>query len=120
MEILDARQDLMEEAASLLVLKPFLLNDVVEKLTARHELHDQKKLSVRFNYLIKLNDVGVSNDFENLNFTHDTGNIGLIFNFILFQYFHRNLFICQHMSPKAHLTKGTLSNCVTYRKTHII
>jgi hypothetical protein len=24
------------------------------------------------------------------------------------------------MCPKAHLTKGTLSNCATYRKTHII
>lgn len=119
-EIFNARQDLVEEAASLLVLKPFFLNDVVEKLPARHKFHNQKKLSVRFNYLVKLNDVGVPHNFEDLNFAHDTGNVGLILNFILFQYFYRYLFICQHMSTKAYLAKRTLSNRATYQKKHII
>jgi len=115
-KIFNARQDLVEEAASLLVLKPFFLNDVVEKFPTRHKFHNQKKLSIRFNYLVKLNDVGVPHNFEDFNFAHDTGNVGLILNFILFQYFYRYLFICQHMSTMAYLAKRTLSNRTTYQK----
>lgn len=115
-EIFNARQDLMEEAASLLVLKPFFLNDIVEKFPARHKFHYQKKLSIRFNYLVKLNNVGVPHNFEDLNFTHDTSYVGLILNFILFQYFYRYLFICQHMSAKAYLAKRTLPDRATYQK----
>lgn len=54
-------------------------------------LHDQVKLGLCFDDFIKLNDVRMSNNLQDMNFSGDTLNIINIFNFGLFKDFDCNL-----------------------------
>lgn len=83
-QVLDSRQDLLEKATRFFVLEPLLFYDVVEKFATRHELHYEKQLPRSFNDLVELDDVGVPDNLEDLDFSHDSGDVGLVFNFIFF------------------------------------
>lgn len=50
-DVFDARNNLLKELAGLLLLQLFALHDVLEELTPRCILHNEKQLSRGFNYL---------------------------------------------------------------------
>lgn len=51
MNILNAANYLLEHFAGLLLLHPFLTDDVVEKLASLHVLHHKKEMPGSFDYL---------------------------------------------------------------------
>ena len=69
MEVLDPRKYLLKELAGLLVLQAFLFDYVVEELPSTGVLHYQEQLATRFYYLVQLYHIGVTNNFQNMNFS---------------------------------------------------
>jgi hypothetical protein len=72
----------MEETACFLVLQLFLRDDVIKQLSTRYILHYQEQLSSSFDNLIQLNDVRMSDNLQDLDFTHHPLDVCLIFDFI--------------------------------------
>jgi hypothetical protein len=87
----------MEESTRFFILQSLLFNDIIEQFTTRHKLHDQEQLPRRFNYLVQLHDVGMSDYFEYLNFTHDSCYVSLLFDLVLLKYFYCYFFLGQHV-----------------------
>jgi hypothetical protein len=54
----------------------------------------------------------MSDNFKDLYFTHNTRDVGLVFDFIFFKYFNGYFFICKHMGSFTHFAKGSLSDGV--------
>ena len=92
MDVLDTGDELKVELACLLLRKPCVLDYVVEEFTTVTIFHDHVELFFGFNNFIKLDDIGVSYLFEDLDFPSDSLNILLIMNFILFKNFNCHLF----------------------------
>lgn len=61
------------------------LDDVVEKLPSLHVLHDEKKLFGGLDDLIKLNDAGMADEFQDVDFAGDSLDVGNIDDFLLLQ-----------------------------------
>jgi hypothetical protein len=66
-------------------------DNVVEKLTATHVLHDQKKLFWRLNDFEELNDVWVSHHFQDFNLAANTLYVRLFNDLSLFEDFNGDL-----------------------------
>ena len=78
--VFDTRNDLLEEFTCSGLVYLLVLNDVVEEFASRSELHDQVQLLGRLDYLVKLHQVRVLDDFQNMNLTRDTLYISHINN----------------------------------------
>ena len=128
--IFDARYQLEVEFASLFFGKSGVPHDVVEKLTTVAVLHDHVKLFFRFNDLVKLNYVGVSDFLENFDFSGDTLDIFLIMNLVLLENFDGHLkkhkfkysydlstylLSSQSVLPKLYLSKCSLTKMFSYK-----
>ena len=100
----------MEKATGLFVRQTLFLNYVVKKLTARNILHNKKQLSASFNYFVKLNNIWMSYDLYNLNFSHYARNVCLLFYLVFFKYFYRYFFLGVHMGTQSDFSEGALSN----------
>lgn len=99
----------MQKSAGFLILNSFFFNDVVEQFATWSVFHNKKQLSASFNNLVELDYVRMPNDFENLNFTHHPGNIGLLLDFVFLENFDRNLFLGDLVNAHPNLPKSTLS-----------
>lgn len=64
-------------------------------------------------YLVKLNDVWVSHDLEDVDFSSYALNVGLIFNLVLLQYFDGDLLTSYQVRTESHFSKGALSEWST-------
>lgn len=95
MKVLDACENLMEEPACFTVLKTLFLDDVIKEFTTRRVLHDEEELLGSLDYLIKLDNIRVTNDFQYLNFTHYSVDVCLVVDFFFFQYFDGDLLLCE-------------------------
>ena len=91
MEILNTADDLLEEFARLSFLKLLFLDNIIEELTPRHKLHDQEELLRRLNDFKELDDVWVSDHFQDLNFSRHALHICISDDFALFKNFDSNL-----------------------------
>ena len=87
MNVLDAVYELMKHFPGFLFVDTFIFNDVVEKLALLHKLHNQKQLFGGLNDLIQLDEIWMSNKFENMNFACDSFDVGDFADFIFFQEF---------------------------------
>lgn len=59
LQVFDTFDDLLEKDASHILVELSALNDVVKELTSGCELHDKEELVGCFDYVVKLNDVGM-------------------------------------------------------------
>jgi hypothetical protein len=75
---------LLKDLASLLLIHTLLANDIVEELSSLHVLHDQKQVFGSFDDLIKLNDVGMADQFEDVYFSGHSLHVCYIHYPILF------------------------------------
>lgn len=57
--VLNTREQLLKEAASLFLLDALMLHDVVEELATRGVLHDEVELLLSFDDLVEVDDVRV-------------------------------------------------------------
>ena len=90
-DVLNSRDDLLEEAAGRLLVHLLVLDDVVEEFATRGKLHDQVQLFGRLDDFVELDDVRVLHDFQNVDFTRNTLYIGNVDDLALFEYFDGNL-----------------------------
>ena len=67
-DILDPTYYLIKHFACLIFLHFPLFNDVIEELTTLNVLHDYEQLFGSLNNFVKLDDIGMPNDIENVNF----------------------------------------------------
>ena len=98
----------MQKSAGFLVLHSLFFDDVVEKFATWSVLHDEKQLPAGFNDLVELDDVRVSDNLENLNFSHDSRNICLLLDFVLLKNLYGHLFMSDLVNSQSHFTKSTL------------
>ena len=94
-EILNATDDLLEELASLGLLQFLLLDDVVEKLTSADKLHDQEELFRGLDDFKELDDIGVPDKLQNIDFSGDALDISIAGDLTLLQYFDGYLYTLQ-------------------------
>jgi|DEB0MinimDraft_12_1074336.scaffolds.fasta_scaffold13959_1 hypothetical protein len=80
MDIVDARDKLLEVLACLLLFQSLVLNDDIEQLASADKLHDQVEVLLSFDDLIYLYNVRVMELFEDLDFTADPLDVLLVFD----------------------------------------
>ena len=97
-EVLDAADDLLEEFAGFGLLELLLLHDVVEELAPAHELHYQKQLLRRLNDFEQLDDVGMPDELQYVNFASHSLHVSISRDFALFEDFDRHLGKQKHYS----------------------
>jgi hypothetical protein len=61
-------------------------------------------------YFVELDDVGVSQYFEDADLASHSFDIGLLHNFVLLQGFNGNFFVGEDMHPEPDLPEGALAN----------
>lgn len=81
-QILHTTNNLVEELERLGLFDALVLHDVVEELASISVLHDQVKLLGRLDDLVKLNDIWVSNHFQNMDFPRHSLNVIYILNLV--------------------------------------
>jgi len=91
MQVLNTTDDLLEELARLHLLKFLFLYNVVEQFTTTGILGDKEKLFGGFDDLEELDDVGVADTLQNIDFAGDSLHISLLHNLLLLQYFDSHL-----------------------------
>ena len=97
MDILDAGDELVEHFSCFSFRDSLVLDDVIEELALFHELHDQKELFRCFDDFVKLDYMGVPDQFQDMNLPTNPLNIGHLTYFTLFQDFDGNLLLCRLM-----------------------
>ena len=112
-EILDTSDDLMEELASLRLLHSLVGHDIVKQLSTLSVLHDKVQLFRSLDDLVKLDNIWMSDHFQDVNLTSNSLNVMHILYLILFKNFYCNFFSGQIMNPKFDFSKSALSDCFT-------
>jgi len=110
MDLLQARYDLMEEAACLWLGHTSLRYDVVEQLAAARILHDKVKLAPCLDDLIKLHYVWVPDKFENVYLSGHTLYICHLYDALFLENFNGDALTGKNVSSKLDLSKRTLAN----------
>lgn len=71
----EGRYELLEEPARLFLFQLILRSDVAEELAIAAVLHDEEETIGCFNDFVELDDVWVSNDFQDVQLTGDSLHI---------------------------------------------
>ena len=75
MHVLNARNNLLVKLASFLLFKFCVLHYVIEKLPSTRVFHDEVELLGGLDDLIELNDVGVTNHFQDVDLPRHPLNV---------------------------------------------
>lgn len=110
MYIFDSWNDLLKKFACLFFWNARFFYNIIKQFSTTCELHDQVKLTWRLYDLIELDNVRVSDQFKNVNFTSDSLNIRHVAYAALFKYFDCHTFLSELMCAFSHFTKSALSN----------
>ena len=87
----------MKEPASLRLLDPLVLHYEIKKLTPTRILHDQVQLLRSLYYFIQLNDMRMSDEFEDVDLSGYTFNITDILDLLFLKDLNSNLLPSQVM-----------------------
>lgn len=74
--------------------------------------HDQKESIFSFYDFIKLNDMGMPHNPENMNLARHSLNIIHVVNLPFVKYFDGNLLACKNVISLFDFAKGTLTQCL--------
>ncbi len=92
--VFDTGEDLLKELASLFLFQASVCDYVIEEFSPRGVLHDQVQLFRGLNDLIKLDDIRVTNELEDMNFASHTLHIWNVCNTVFLKDFYSNFFSC--------------------------
>ena len=84
-QVLDAANYLLEELTGLGLLELLLFDDVIEQLATTNVLHDKEQLLGRLDNLKELDDVGMSNHLEDIDFPRHSQDVCVLDDFALLQ-----------------------------------
>ena len=110
--VLYAGDDLLEEPGCLLLLQTFSVDDVVEQLPALCILHDEVQLLGGLDDFVELDQVGMPNDFQNVDLPSHSFNVGHVGYFLLFEYFDGHLFACEDVGAFLYLPEGAFPDVI--------
>ena len=71
-------------------------------------------MSRRFDNLVQLDHVGVSDYLQNVDFASDPLHVAFVFDLLLLENFDGNLFSSDEVSSKTHFAKRALTKGATY------
>lgn len=111
MNIFYSANDLLKHLASFSFAHSFLAYNIIKKLTTLHELHHQKEMFRCFYYFVQLNDVRVTNEFQDMNLPRDSLDICNINNSIFFKDFDGHFLSSWHMGGKLDFAERTFAEC---------
>ena len=109
MQVLDASDELPEELAGLMLLQPFLFHYHLEELPLGHVFHDQEKLLWSLDDLVELDDVGMPDLLQDVDFASDSLDIGHVGNATLLQHLHSHALASDRVDAQLHLPKSALA-----------
>ena len=66
----------------------FALNDIIKQLSTLHVLHDKKKLFGGLDYLVQLDYAWVADQFQDMDLSTDSLDIGYIDHFLFLKDFY--------------------------------
>ena len=81
MKMFNSIDKLFKKLASLGLLESFLFENELKKFSFWDILHDEKELFGRFNNLVELDDIGMSDLFEDVYLSGDSFNICDVIDF---------------------------------------
>ena len=90
-ELLDARDDLVQELGGLHLPEALAVHNVLKQLASAQILHHQAELALHVNYLIQLHDVRVLDYLEDVDLPCDPLHIARVRYLVLFEDLYCNL-----------------------------
>ncbi len=101
MQVSDSTDHLLEVLAGFVFLNFVFLYDVIEEFALFDVLHDQEKVARGLNdlrwwkkYLVQLDDTGVADEFEDVDFSGYSFDVGHVDDFFLDEDFDGYFFAC--------------------------
>jgi len=113
MNLLQAGNNLMEEAACLQFWHSPLSYNVVKQLSTTCILHNKIKLTARLNYFIQLNNVRVPDELQNMHLTSNPLYICNFNNPLFLKDLDSDTLAGQDVRAKLDFAKRALSNCLS-------
>ena len=83
--------------------------DIVEQLSSAAVLHDKEKVFGSLDNLIKLDEIGVANQFEYVYLSGDSFNVRDVYNFLFFKNFDCHFLPCGFVNSQFDLPESSLS-----------
>ena len=108
--VFDTSEYLLKELASLFLFQTSVCDYVIEKFTPRSVLHDEVQLFRGLDDLIKLDDIRMTNELQDVDLASDSFHIWNVRDTVFLKDFYRDLFSCEMMGAKFDLPKSPLSN----------
>ena len=109
-KIFYSSNDLVKEFEGLRLLNTLVLDDVVEELASIRILHDKIELLWRLNDFVQLDDIGMANHLQNMDFSCNSLNIIDILDLVFFENFDRHSFTGELMHSKFDLAECAFSD----------
>lgn len=104
----------MEHASCFGFVDAFAVDDMVEELPLFHELHDEEQLFGGFDDLVELDDVGVPDQFQDVDLPRDPFHVGHLRNLALFEYFDGYALIGGLVECGLDLSEGALADGLAF------
>lgn len=109
-QILNARDDLVEELAGLGLFDPLVFNNEIKELAARSIFHYQIELLGSLNDLVQLDDVGMADHLEDVDFASHSFDVVYVLNLVFLENFDCNFLASQIVDAKFHFAKSAFAN----------
>lgn len=125
-QVIDTIDDLVKKSACLSLCQSllssrvlFFISDVIEQFTATAVLHDQKQVFWGLDYFVELDQVRMTDQFQNVDLPADSFNVADVCDLLFLQYLYCHFLLRQFMDCQFYLAEGSLTQCLFYLSTKI-
>ena len=109
MQVFDAADNLFKRFACFILVHPLFVDNIVEQLSFFHVVNDQKQVLRCLNNLVQLDDIWVSDKFQNMYLPGHSLHVSYVNDSILFQDFNGHFLSGRHVGSKLDLAESALS-----------
>ena len=89
-----------------------LVGDIVKQFSSPAELHDQEEVLGGLDDLVKLNEMGMANQLQDVDLSRHSFDVRNVDNFLLFEDFDGDLLSSSLVNSQFDLPKGALPQCL--------
>lgn len=115
-DVLDSWDELMEHSDCFCLVYSFVFDDILEEFSLFHEFHDEEKLFGGLDDFVKLYDVGVPDQFEDVDLSRYSFDICHFDDFAFFEYFDSDMLISRFVNGCFDLPKSPFADCLSWIK----
>lgn len=112
-DVLYACEDLLHEPDGFSFIETFSFDDVVKEFSAFRILHDEVDVCFGFDDFVELDDVGVTEDFEDTYFTGDAFDVRLFNDFLFLEGFYGDFFFSENVRAQLDFAEGAFADGAT-------